>query len=488
MTEPVSEAGPVADNDVGRPDRFQRAQALADAVLYEGYVLYPYRRSSGKNQVRWQFGVLAPQSWIEARGPVTDSVAGSTESWWQQTECLLEAPTSAVVHLRIRFLQVQPRAVEVPDAELGFRAVERLDVGDRTELSFDEAVPRQADLTARIGELLDREVVHPVTAPGERHVTQLRADDRTLGRLVRTTVPLTARARIGAFRVEAPFPLIKLRIRIENVMNADPALPREHALRSALISTHCLAAIDQGSLLSLLDPPTWAEPAVKSCVNVRAFPVLAGPAGDDQLLLSAPIILYDHAGVAPESPGDLHDATEIDEILSLRTLTLTDTEKREARGTDPRVADILDRVDGMPAAVMERLHGTFRSPEGPELVEGSIPGTSTGSGANWWEPGADDHLDPGTDTVIIDGVRIGKGSRVTIDPRRGGTDAHDMFLAGRTAHVEAVLLDVDGDWQLAVTIDDDPSVELHQWFGRYHYYRPEELHPIIGSNSGGPRS
>ena len=78
-------------------------------------------------------------------------------------------------------------------------------------------------------------------------------------------------------------------------------------------------------------------------------------------MLSSPIILYDHPEVAPGSPGDLYDATEIDEILALRVLTLTEEEKSEARGTDPRAAAIIDRCDEMPPEVWDRLHGAVRT-------------------------------------------------------------------------------------------------------------------------------
>src|SRR3954447_15583595 len=96
------------------------ARGVADAVLYEGYLLYPYRRSSGKNRVRFQFGVLAPRRWIEGQGAVVDGIAGSAESWWQQTEVLLEPPRRAVdaspapvVTVRLRFLQLQDKQVEL---------------------------------------------------------------------------------------------------------------------------------------------------------------------------------------------------------------------------------------------------------------------------------------------------------------------------------------------------------------------------------------
>ncbi|HZS22509.1 MAG TPA: hypothetical protein VFA63_16195 [Pseudonocardiaceae bacterium] len=82
---------------------FESARAVADAVLYEGYLLYPYRRSSGKNRVRWQFGVLAPRRWLAQTGVIGTSVAGSADAWHQQTECLLQAPDLATIQVRLRF-------------------------------------------------------------------------------------------------------------------------------------------------------------------------------------------------------------------------------------------------------------------------------------------------------------------------------------------------------------------------------------------------
>ena len=86
---------------------FDLARKVADCVLFEGYVLYPYRASARKNQVRWQFGVLVPPSYRDQ----------DTGEWSdQQTECLLE-PAGAggshpVVRIKVRFLQVQAKTVE----------------------------------------------------------------------------------------------------------------------------------------------------------------------------------------------------------------------------------------------------------------------------------------------------------------------------------------------------------------------------------------
>jgi hydrogenase maturation protease len=88
---------------------------------------------------------------------------------------------------------------------------------------------------------------------------------------------------------------------------------------------------------------------------------LIGEAGDRDTILSSPIILYDYPQIAPESAGDLFDGTEIDEILSLRIMTLTDDEKREMRESDQRASQILDRTESLPEEQFMKLHGVVRS-------------------------------------------------------------------------------------------------------------------------------
>ncbi|MEW2250919.1 hypothetical protein AB0907_26765 [Streptomyces sp. NPDC006975] len=474
--------------------------AVADAVLYEGYLLYPYRRSSAKNRVRWQFGVLLPRNWVERDGPVTPGLSGSADSWYQQTECLVRARREdAGVRVRVRYLQLQHKQVETADGDGRYRPVESLRTADGvTHLSFEEAVPRETELVLTLEELAHGGRSVAVRAPAGEEYEPLPAG---AGRTVRRRREVRAEATIVAEPL-APR-LYRLRVRTENTDRApDPAAPRGAVLGQALLATHTLLFGDGVEFVSLIDPPAALADEVRRCRNAFTFPVLGGApqqsGGEDGAagttsphqsgaedgatgasLLSAPIILPDHPQVAPESPGDLHDAAEIDEILTLRTMLLTDEEKAEARATDPRAARIVDRVDTMPQEVFARLHGTIRSltPAGASAEE---PASARPA---WWQEGGDDGLFPTTDTVLVDGVPVGGGSRVRLRPRARGADAQDMFLAGRSARVSALFHDVDGSVHLAVTVDDDPAAELHGWYGRFHYFRPDEVEPLAADDA-----
>jgi hypothetical protein len=242
-----------------------------------------------------------------------------------------------------------------------------------------------------------------------------------------------------------------------------------------------------GRFLSLTDPPQWAAAEVAACTNIGTWPVLAGPGDCHDLLLSSPVILYDHPEVAPESAGDLFDATEIDEILTLRTLALTDDERRQARATDRRAAELIDRLDVLPPEMLERMHGAIRylSPSGaPASGAGEeVPSWSTPAepgAAPWWDPGADSSVSPETDHVLVGGVRIARGSKVRMRPGTRRADAQDLFLTGREAFVEAVLYDVDGHVHVAVSPLSDPLADLQRVHGRFLYFAPDEIEPITG--------
>ena len=445
---------------------FELARKVADAVLYEGYLLYPYRASAAKNQARWQFGVLMPRLWSEH---------GPDEPWATQTECLLEPEEATTVRVLVRFLHVQAKTVEVVDVEAGtFHEADTLPVDGSELVPWDEAAELEVAVEAPLARLLEGELATPFERPGGRRVEPVNsAAGRLVGRTVRRRWPVLGSVKLSAERLEGPYGLVRLRLVLENATAwNDPGADRSVALRHSLVAAHSLIGIDQGVFLSLLDPPEWAKPAAEACQNLHTWPVLIGDEGRRDAMLSSPIILYDHPTIAPESPGDLFDATEIDEILTLRTMALTEDEKREARATDERAAAIIDRVDNMPPELLERLHGVVRYLRGVEGTEEEqepelVP---------WWDPGADRTVSPETDGVVVAGVTVAKGSRVRLRPGQRA-DAQDMFLAGRLATVEAVFLDVDGNRHLAVTLDEDPAADLQRWHGRFLYFSPDEVEP-----------
>ena len=449
-------------------DRFAAAQSVADAVLYEGYVLYPYRASSTKNQVRWPFGVLMPEAYHRL---------DPTERCSARAECLVDPGPSATLTVRIRFLHRQERVPEVsapPGTDgAGFTAVERLDACGVTHVAWDEAVERSIEVgPLSLGPLLagGEELQHRfVSDGGVETEAVLDGAGQVAGRLVRRRCSLAGRVKVGAESVEGSGGLVRITVAVENASAAD-ASAREEALGHALLALHAMVAVDDGRFVSLLDPPEGAGPAASGCRSDGLYPVLVG----DDLVLASPIILYDHPAVAPESPGDLYDATEIDEILALRVLTLTDDEKREARGTDVRAATVIDRCDGMTPEAWDRLHGTFR----PVAVTNDSGGTDPRPEVPWWDPTADAAVDPFCDTVVVGGVTVGKGTAVRLRPSRRA-DAHDLFYRDQDATVAGVFRDVDGTVQVAVILDDDPAREELLWQGRFLFFHPDEVEPRV---------
>ena len=84
-------------------------ERLVNAVLYEGYILYPYRPSAVKNQQRFNFGALCPESYSRAQR--------GTEAWSMQTECLVTGGPRTAIAVKGRFLHLLAREVGVPIAD-----------------------------------------------------------------------------------------------------------------------------------------------------------------------------------------------------------------------------------------------------------------------------------------------------------------------------------------------------------------------------------
>ena len=350
-------------------------EQIANAVLYEGFLLYPYRLSSVKNRHRWNFGILYPEPFGGLNG----------ERETAQTECLIEAGANAALDVKIRFLQLvdgAPVEREVCAADLDLEDLARCPHESLFSLS------------------------------GLKGKLEVRA--RKIG--------------AGVFQVTA---------NISNLGRFSGA-DRDEALARSLISTHAILTARGGRFVSLIDPPQQFQAAAEQCRNAGLWPVLVGR--DDAQMLSAPIILYDHPRIAPQSPGDLFDGTEIDEILTLRIQTLTDDEKLEMRAADGRTRAILERSETLTREELSRLHAPM-------------------------------HPDPG--------ARFKKGDRVRLQPRRRA-DIFDIALAGKLATVVSVEQDFEDGVHLCVTVDDDPGRDLglEGKPGHRFFFGTDEVEPV----------
>jgi hypothetical protein len=452
-----------------------QVRAIADAVLYEGYLLYPYRASSSKNQSRWHFGVL---------GPPRASAASFAEEPAMSLQCLLESPDDSCgagsATVRLRFLQLQVRSVERLEGE-NHLPVEELVVDGRSVLSWDEAVECEIPLPAYAVAAAFAGGGQPtvrttVDVPGGEEIEPVvDSTGTTVGRIARRRFPLCAAVVVGAEPDEG---FARVTVSVENT-HPDDVHRKEDAIRSSLIGTHVLVVAEGARFVSLLDPSEAASHAAARCVQRRCFPVLVGPPGSRDVVLGSPIILYDHPEIAEQSAGALFDSTEIDEILTLRVMTMTDAEKAEARATDARAAEVIDRCDRMSPETLRDLHGVLRDPHGRPASPAADPagsGFDTGD-VPWWDPAADESARPQVDSVVIAGVNVARGSLVRVHPSRRA-DAQDLFFAGQVARVNAVLSDVDGGTHVALVLVDDPAADMHEWYGRYFYFAPEELEPL----------
>lgn len=450
----------------------EQVLAVADAVLYEGYLLYPYRADAAKNQFRWQWGVLGPQG-AESAGIGEDNTLSA--------ELLVRNGDRARITVTVRFLQLQHRSAERRRVDEGSREsfvpVDELVCGTRSWLTWDEAVAHHMTFGPfDVSDLVDDHAAartHPITVAGG---SEIEAVDG--GRLVRTRRTLCGELTLAA---EPDADLLRVTMTVRNC--AGPVTDKDAAVAVSFLGTHLITELTDGEFVSLLEPEESAAGAVSRCRRHRCFPVLAGPTGTRDLMLVSPIILYDHPQIAEQSSGALYDSCEIDEILTLRVMAMTDEEKLLARATDPLAGQIIDRCDAMSADAMLDLHGVFRDPhphpqphpqphdERPNVIP-EVP-----DGVPWWDPMADRAVDPALDAVLIDGVAVSRGCRVRLHPTRRA-DAQDLFFDNRVAWVASVHEDVDGERYVGVVLDDDPAADLHDWYGRYLYFAPDEVEPL----------
>jgi hypothetical protein len=455
---------------------------IVDAVLYEGYILYPYRASSKKNQrERFTFGRIYPEDYAFAQEGREPSL--------MQTECLVrDESRDAVAYIEIRFLHPMAREVGVLDAPID-------ELAENQEPAMTRVPEFRLDgkLYQTWHEAAERRIVIPSEAEGSgdlsftvsprdpstslgmtlrlerafnfgasRILEPIRDEQKKITAVfIRRQEELRGRVEIMSEPVDELVTKVTIRILNQTPVPAAELADQEKIIMRTFASAHIIIWAQGGECISLLDPPGEYVEAAKACKNIGCWPVLVGDESKHErdAMLSSPIILYDYPKIAPESAGNLFDGTEIDEILTLRIQTMTDEEKAEMRDVDEHARRILERTELMPEDHLLQMHGTMRSKP----------------------PSTEDFFNPKErrQTVTVDGVELNAGDRVRIRPKRRA-DAFDMMLNGKIAIIEAIEEDVQNEVHLALVLEDDPGRELgmSRQPGHRFFYGVDEVETV----------
>lgn len=418
---------------------------VVHAVLYEGYILYPYRTFAKKNHQRFTFGRVYPEAY---------SFAGNgAEPSLMQTECLVKAPPSTPLEVTVRFLHpmtrdigalaVPLRKLPAPDNPDFFHVVPALEIEGRLFPGWQEAVERTVRVPAQTLAALRAPAKRkiPFSLPASRTIEPILDHHQHIaGVIVRRQEAVEGHVELTVEPVDGQ--VFKIAVRIVNrtpIPSAALDDPNEIVMRT-FASTHTILHAQGGEFLSLIDPPAAYTQTAAACLNIGTWPILVGDEKKKErdTMISSPIILYDYPKIATEGrgDGDLFESSEIDETLTLRIMPMTAEEKREMHGA-MRGTRALDEAFFNPAIRLQ--------------------------------------------AVSINGISLREGDLVRVRPK-SKADALGVALAGKIAVIESIEQDAENKTHLALVLENDPGRELGlvRQPGHRFFYGTDEVEPLEG--------
>lgn len=441
-------------------------EKIVNAVLYEGYILYPYRASSKKNRQRFTFGRVYPEEYSVAQK--------GREPCSMQTEVLVRAQSpECALNISVRFLHPMLREVGVLDqpvselpktGEPTFRLVNERLIGEKLCQSWQESVERVVELSPLL--LVEAASASRVFSfDASRELEPIRESEKIAALFVRRQEELTGTVETSIARIDEQVSRVTIRIWNKTPVPGADLENQDAVVMRTFASTHTVLHVTGGEFISLLEPADEYTKAAAACKNINTWPVLVGEAKNEtDTMLSSPIILYDYPQIAPESAGDLFDGGEIDEILTLRIMTMTDEEKREMRSGDEHARRILERTEMLPDDHLLKMHGAMR---------GVTPPPASLSAEDFFNPTEK------VESAIVKGVELRAGDKVRIWPAKRA-DIMDMALEGKVATIEALEHDLENNVHFALVIDDDPGRDmgLLRQSGHRFFYSADEVEPL----------
>lgn len=309
---------------------------IARTLLYEGYALYPYHRSSVKNQKPVPFGVVYPQEY---------HVHNSYAHAQMQTQCIVKGSGQFSISLAVRFLQLQKITIEnkelnVEGKQAGWQTVERtISTGD---LDVAGLVKCRKEIPVAFDELVEKN--------GEAKIDTTRVISSSAITGTITMEALSLENVPGAFRITI---IITNTTPVKNAISAT----RDDIFFLSFLSTHTILNTT-GEFISHQNPGVW-KAAIEECLNLNTWPILMEES--NRTLLSSPIILYDYPRINPQSAGDLFDSTEIEEALLLHVAMLSEDEKKRIAQSDEKLKAMLAKVSAVTPGELVSFHSVLKN-------------------------------------------------------------------------------------------------------------------------------
>lgn len=412
-------------------------EQIVNAVLYEGHILYPYRPAAKKvGREKFAFGRVYPKAYSDMRR--------NAEPWMMQTECLVQpCGKDPSVEVAVRFLHTTWREIGrlTGDETAPLRVLPALTVNGTLYQTWQEAAEREIVTTLDLSNPSPRKVNSPFAFGAARSVEPLTSEQSPGPGMMRRHESLEGTVETEIQPLASDLFKISVRIFNRTPITSQQCNDEDAVLMRTFGSTHMVLHAASARFVSMMDPPAKLARAAGQCKNIGAWPVLIGEEnkGDRDLMLSSPIVLYDYPHITPESSGSFFEGNEIDEMLSLRVMTMNEAEKLTHSEPPPR--------GSQPEEI-------FFNPTTPLR------------------------------TVFTHGRQLRAGSGVRIHPKaRGGSN--DNKLEGKEAFIEAIEQDAEGHVHLALVVENgDPiSPGAKQKPGHRFFYSIDEVEPLENSRS-----
>jgi hypothetical protein len=344
----------MANDEITNVEQLSTLEKITQTVLYEGYSVFPYRRSSTKNVKPVPFGTIYPQVYQKHHPEVHSTT---------QTECIIQGSAETTVEITVRFLHLQrKRLLKIDFERFGqnqFQGSDAIEAGGETHSSGWRAIERKIKLGKhKIAELIDHPLKEELTFEDEQSSEMIYHEDgKIAGNIILKQSEISGNVNVLAKPVGIEEEGYKITVKITNTTRADhpESCTRDEIYEQSFLSTNTILQAEEGTFISQADPPETWEKVSETLKNINTWPVLVEK--DDRKILSSPIILYDYPEIAPESLGDLFDSTEIEELLLLQIAALPEKEKKEIDQADGKMEAMLRRIENSTPEDLMKLHG-----------------------------------------------------------------------------------------------------------------------------------